>query len=79
MAAASLLTAALGYWRLRDPVAAAKPVAKTEAAELSPGQRAVLAAITRGQGTAEAAAQARRLALAIDPKAPMLPEERRGL
>lgn len=77
--AVRLLTTAMGHWRLRDPAGAAEPVAKTRPADLSPGQRAVLAAITRGQGTAEAAAQARRLALAIDPKAPMLPEERRCL
>lgn len=77
--AVRLLTAAMGHWRLRDPAGAAEALARTKAAELSPGQRAVLAAITRGQGTEAAAAQARQLALAIDPKAPMLPEERRCL
>ena len=77
--AVRLLTTAMGHWRLRDPSGAAEPVAKAKADELSPGQRAVLAAITRGLGTSEAAAEARRIALAIDPKAPMLPEERRCL
>jgi len=76
--AVRLLTTALGYWRLRDP-AAADPAGRADPGALSPGQRAVLAAIAREQGSDAAVAQARRLVLAIDPKSGMLPEERRCL
>jgi hypothetical protein len=77
--AVRLLMAAMGHWRLRDPAGAAAAVAKARPADLSPGQRAVLAAILRGQETSAAEVKARQLALAIDPRVPMLPEERRCL
>jgi hypothetical protein len=67
---------ALAYWRLKDMDSAVQYLVDMNLNRLSPGQKAVLAAITRNCNI-ENAKDAARLALNdIDPKANMLPEER---
>ncbi len=70
------LLMALAYWRLKDMDSAVQYLVDMNLNRLSPGQKAVLAAITRNCNI-ENAKDAARLALNdIDPKANMLPEER---
>lgn len=70
------LLAALAYWRITDLATAANYLEQTDAAGLTPGQKAVYAAIIRERGTQEAVDTARAVLRTIPPVAKMLPEER---
>ncbi len=70
------LMVALGNWRMMDSATATGFLQNMELRELSPGQRAVFAAIARDSGTTNAEQAARSVVNEIDPKAKMLPEER---
>jgi hypothetical protein len=70
------LLMALAYWRLQDMDSAVRFLVDMDLERLTPGQKAVLAAITR-DCSVDNAKEAARVALSdIDPKAKMLPEER---
>lgn len=72
------LLRAMAAWRLRDQAAVIQALADVNpsADGISPGQRAVIAAMARGTPTNNAAQIAHDLLRGIDPQGRMLPEER---
>jgi len=66
----------LAYWRLKDNTNAAQNINNMDLRNLTPGQRAVFAAIARDSNLDNAAEAAHQVLVEIDPKSQMLPEER---
>lgn len=70
------LLMAFSLWRLKDFTAAAENLQKMDLRNLTPGQRAVFAAIARDSGLQNAREAAMSVIQEIPPQARMLPEER---
>ena len=74
-----LLMLALAHWRLRDAGTSIEVLGKADVAGLTPGQRAVYAALAKGQADEEWGRRRAEAIRGIDRQAAMLPEERQFL
>ncbi|HCN28832.1 MAG TPA: hypothetical protein DIT64_08690 [Verrucomicrobiales bacterium] len=74
-----LLMLALAHWRLRDAGTSIEVLGRADVAGLTPGQRAVYAALAKGQTDEEWGRRRAEAIRGIDRQAAMLPEERQFL
>ena len=67
---------ALAHWRMKDVESATALLRNLDVGSLSPGQKAILAAMARGSDAKNAADAAKSVVQTIEAEAKMLPEER---
>ena len=70
------LLLALAHWRMKDVESATALLRNLDVGSLSPGQKAILAAMARGSNAKNAADAAKSVVQTIEAQAKMLPEER---